>query len=432
MSLWFDVLFFGAALLTLVALAQRRTATFVVLGNHLPPLRALSRIAEFGPPVSQNFVPASVFSNENLEIAAWLLTLSLTVALVAALVPAARRPAEALPAVPRWLLWSLVPYFLVVIFSSRSIVSYGYTDPARSSNAVNLSGASALINSIVLYEVVRRVRVGLWRPATGFLFILVLFLLTDYAKGSTGLATGYVVTATLLCFSQEERLWPRLRGQAAALSAVLLLVIAIRGVRSTFAYQGAEALSAFAETVSTKESGGARNAEGFEFFGNGVQYAAHLLECVSLYEAGVSREWRSIYSPIEYTFKPSFLLGPLGLKRSREAPWELGDYYIHGGGIYVIGELYWNGGYLCAAVMLSAIFWFCRRIDTGSRRSFIWLTMVCHFTPSLLQGFGYGFSQVSRGAINGLLALLVWSVGRRLHFGAPRPSDVGDRALRPG
>ena len=155
--------------------------------------------------------------------------------------------------------------------------------------------------------------------------------------------------------------------------------------------------------------------------GNGVQYAAHVLACISLYEAGISREWRSIYESLANTFRPSFLQEPLGLWRPKEAAWELGEYYVHGGGIFVLGELYWNGGYPCAIIVLTALLWFCWRCDSGPRTGFTWLLILCNFAPSLLQGTGYGFSQITRGAVNGGIALAIAALARRRWRPAMQP-----------
>jgi hypothetical protein len=410
MSFWFDSLFVAFLLLTLIALLRGRAATVLVVANHLTPLRTLSRIAELGQPSSQSFLPAAVFSQANLEIAGWLFTLAALLAMLFVL-PASRfdnRPADAsrteLPKVPSLVLLLLALYFLFSILSSRSILSSAYADPDRYLMSFSAGGLNALTSSLALYEVVRRVRMRLWRPTSGFLSLLTLFLFTDYAKGSTGQATGYLIVAAFLCF-REERAAVRLRNLGLGVLTALALALAVRGMRAVLHEQGTGAVATFATALRTSEVESARTAEGIEVFGNGVQYASHVLECVTLYEAGVSREWRSIYRPVEYTFKPSFLLGALGVERSREAAWELADYYIHGGGIYVLGELYWNGGYLCVALVFAALLWFCRLCETRSQQSFAWLLILCAFAPTLLQGMGYGFAQVSRGATNGLLVL---------------------------
>jgi hypothetical protein len=423
----FDTLFFVYLLLTLLAFWRLRAATLIVAGNQLSVVRALSLATEIGQPRSQSFLPASVYSTDSLEIAALLCALQAVVLAAFVLWPEPAQPArqQPLPEVPRWLRWGLGAYFLAVIFSSRTILTHGYVDPDRAVFGLNLSGFHALLASVLLYEVVRRVKVGLTTPFKGFAFMLGLFFFTDYIKGGTGLATGYVVTAAILLFREERKPLRRWVLLGASLAACVLLAAMVRSVRTNLHTTGTEAFAAFASQIGGQEEGTSRNAEGLEMVGNGTQYAAHLLECISLYEAGVSREWRSVYLPVVYTFKPSFLVEPLGLDRPKEAAWELGEYYIHGGGIFVLGELYWNGGYFCVATVLAGLFWYCRRCDTASRTSAAWLMLVCQLSPSLLQGIGYGFAQASRGLLNGLVVLVAW---RALQLVTGRPASGGSVA----
>ena len=433
----FDLLLVLYLGLTLVSLARLRAATLVVAANQLPPLRALSHAAEFGQPRSQSFLPASVYSQDNLTIAAALFVVQLVLLAVCVFWPEPRKQVAAqreLPAVPLWLRWVLAAYFVAVTLSSRTIITHHYIDPERLLFGLNLSGFHALLASLALYELVRRVRLRILKPLTAFLLLFGLFFATDYLKGSTGLASGFLVTGALLFVREEParaRRWLFL--SAAAVTAVLL-ALAVRGLRNTLYSQGFEAVSGFTRALGAQEGSVARDAEGLEISGNGVQYAAHVLECISLYEAGISRQWRSIYRPLEYTFKPSFLVEPLGLERPREAAWELGDYYVGGGGTFVLGELYWNGGYPCLLIVLSAIFWFCWRCDTGARSSGLWLLLLCEFAPNVLQGIGYGFAQTSRGALNGALVLGVRWAWLRLtarRGGAAPPAEQKPPPARP-
>jgi hypothetical protein len=200
------------------------------------------------------------------------------------------------------------------------------------------------------------------------------------------------------------------------------LSLVVRGTRATLWEQGtAGSISSLADSLEEKEGRISRTGEGAEVFGNGVQYAAHVLECVELYEAGISRQWRSVYLPLVYTVQPKFIMNLLELEREKEAAWELADYFIHGGGIFVLGELYWNGGYLCVLLVMAGLLFFCWKCDTRWRESFVWLLLLCEFAPNAVQGVGYGFAQVSRGIFNGLIALGVWWVWRRLRKpSAPR------------
>jgi hypothetical protein len=77
-----------------------------------------------------------------------------------------------------------------------------------------------------------------------------------------------------------------------------------------------------------------------------------------------------------------------------------------------MGELYWNGGYLCVAIGVILILLAAYFCDTRYRASFVWLILACTYTPLLLMGVGYGFAHVSRGFINGLVVLAIYGLFR--------------------
>ena len=407
----FDALFGLSLFAALVTLYRLRPALFVLALNQAVVLRALANMAEFGQPSQQRYLPAALYSPGNLEIAGNLFLLSTAVLLVFALWPARPRPPAALPGLPRWALSALAAYLALVALSTRTILTHEYTDPARMVFNLNLSGVHALLVGLFVYECYRRVASRRVRPLWALGLIFAVLLATDFLKGGTGFATGVLIGASFLFLAFEPlRRW-RVVFVIASLAGALLLATVVRGVRVSLHRQGAEAVSSFAEDLVRAEQDRAANAEGVEGLGNGTQYAAHVLECISLYEAGISREWRSIYLPLEYTFKPSVLVEALGLTRSEEAAWELGRYYIHGGGIYLLGELYWNGGYLCAALVFTLLGLWAFLCDTRAGSSFFWSMCACQLCVGFLQGIGYGFAQASRCLLNGLLVVLAfWAV----------------------
>ena len=208
------------------------------------------------------------------------------------------------------------------------------------------------------------------------------------------------------------------------------------GVRTTLHDQGTKSVSLVIDSIIESEADRERTSEGPETTANAGQTAAHILECVTLWDAGISREWRSIYDVIEYTFKPSFLLRALGWKRSIEAPWELREHFVHGGGINILGEFYWNGGFLCVVVMATALAFFCYTIDKKWRASPFWLLMLTQFAPTFLMAYGYGFAQTSRGAINGLLVFGAYrglsSLGLVDSVDAAKPDATASLAVETG
>jgi hypothetical protein len=261
----------------------------------------------------------------------------------------------------------------------------------------------------------RRYLLGRLRPMKGFLILALVMFCTSYSKGSTGLVTGYGMCAAVMLWPLRGRLLSRQSMLSVALViSVGLMAYVVRGVRQFFFEGGMATVTRLLETSGQLEATQRETGEGLETGGNGTQYACHVLQCVQIYEGGRSREWRSVYDPLIYTFEPAFLLGPLGITRPREAAWEIGDYYIGGGGIYVLGELYWNGGYVCLILVFGLILWFTFLCDTRFRYSSFWLMMSAQFGPSLFMGVGYGLDQIMRGAINGLLVIGAYRLGAGL------------------
>jgi hypothetical protein len=343
------------------------------------------------------------------------------------------------PAIPRPVLIAIAAYLVAVLASSGTLLTGAYVVGQTQRYDLPLGGGqTTLVCSLLVYELARRRLLFLITARKAFLLVVIIFAATGYAKGGTGLPAGYLVTSAFLLLPHTGAA-RRLRNMiriTVALLAVVTLSLMVRSVRQTFHEEGTEAVRTFVEDTVGAEKEREARGEGPEASANASQYAAHLLECITLYDGGVSREWRSIYDVVEYTFKPSFLLRPLGWERSIEAAWELRDHFIHLGGIHVLGEFYWNGGFLCVAIMATALSFFCFVIDKKYRESPFWLMMLAQFAPSFLMGYGYGFAQVARGAINGLLVAVVYK-GLSVIFagkfaGASKPDSVANLALSPG
>jgi hypothetical protein len=263
--------------------------------------------------------------------------------------------------------------------------------------------------------------------------------ITNYSKGSTGFATGYALSAMMFWPIERYRAARRVMISLALVASVGLTAYVVRGVRQEFFEKGIDSITQYLRTSNEGESHRAQTSQGFEAAGNGTQYACHTLECVQLYESGISRGWRSIYDPLIYTFEPSFLLEPFGLTRPIEAAWDLARYYLQGGGIFVLGELYWNGGYFCVLIVFGFLIVLTFYCDTRFRSSPFWLMMFAQFVPTFFMGVGYGFAQIIRGAINGLLVIgfyrvaptLVLRFGRVVRRPAPRLSTLPRGAAQP-
>lgn len=419
-----------------LALVRFRPGTFIIAGNQATTLLALLHFQRYGQPASQSFLPGSLFEPRYLEIASNAFAIVTALLVVSVLWrPKKRPPADprSLPAVPRPLVWAILAYFAVAFAYSPTIATSAYENAAWTIGGVNLGGLNAFLNSLLIYEAYRRTALGRWRPWVAAMGVFLLFFCTDYLKGSTGLASGYIAVGLVLLLSLERRRGLRLGMLLGAMAAMILVAGLVRSIRQDFHERGSAALDEAWSSWMGERQGSAQTAEGIEYQGNGTQYACHVLECIALYEEGMSRGWRSIVNPVIYTFEPSFLLEPLGLERPLDAPWELGRHYIHGGGIYIVGDLYWNGGYLCVLLIGLLIVALAYTCDTRYLSSAGWLMVACQFSPGLLQGMGYGFAQIFRGGFNGILAMAMYWLLSRVRtvsgFG-PRAGSRGPRAGR--
>jgi hypothetical protein len=411
--------------LVLVAIAaavlRRRLNILVFTTNHLILIRAFQNLEQTGQPPAYFYLPPFLFDPSQIERASEVTGLATCLLLVAAAVPwRVETRKEPLTPLPSWVLWGIGIYFAFLFFSTRTILEAAYASADQGVYGASAGGIYVLAWALVAYELRRRVDAGEMSPlrAMGVVVLIVFFL--DFLKGSTGLAAGVVVMSLFLILvpgyllegsgrelaAGDRRTLFRSAAIGAPLLAVMVFVVAfIRSARQHIATLGLErgALTALERLA---DLGSGETGEGIEASANGTQGAAHVLMCTFLYDSGLSREWRSVWGPIEYTFKPSVLVRPLGLERSREAAWELMDYFIHGGGINVFGELYWNGGFLCLGLVGGALVLFLLYVDVQARASWLWLALACAIGPGLLQGYGYGFAQVFRGVANGLLFLV--------------------------
>ena len=404
---YFDVLVVISAGIALIALYQLRPCALILAGNNLLVSRALSAIDHSGRPSNQRFLPAIVFSEENLQTAATILTISLATLFIFFLVlpPQRKHITPAAPRIPQFFLVAVAIYLVAVVGSTATMFTVAYGSSGRIRYDLELGGAHAFLCSLLIYELARRRLLGELTARRAFSIAFLIFGATGFARGGTGLTTGNLVASAILLLPRGST--SRLRDSArtgGVILSIIALSFVVRGVRTAIASEGTHAVGAFIEGVLEMEDQRNETGVGAENVANASQSAAHMLECITLYDGGVSRQWRSIYSVVEYTLVPSFFTNWFGWTRSIEPAIELTQHFIHGGGVNVLGELYWNGGWLCVVIVATAISLFCSIIDRHCWRSPFWLMMVAQFAPSFLMGYGYGFPQVARGAINGLLA----------------------------
>jgi hypothetical protein len=409
---YFDLLLLANTIVASVALYQLRIATFIFAGNNILVARSLGAILRYGPPSSQYFIPTYVFSSENLSTAGGIVTIP-SVALVILTVFSARRHVRIgvdAPSIPKPLLVAIGIYFVFYFGGSDTILSTSYSGVVEQDNVFELAGGYAFICSLVLYDLARRRLLNAVSAHRAFLVMFVVFFFNNYLKGSTGITTGYLLTSAIMLLPHAGS--GRRIGNVFRISTILATILALslffRFARILIHEDGWKSVGdALGSAIYAEESLG-DNSEGVESIANGTQAATHILMCVSLWDSGISRSWRSIYNVVEYTLVPSFLQSSFGWERSISSPIEMMLYFPNLGGTCVLGEFYWNGGWLCVFVMSIVLAFFCFVVDRFYRASPFWLMMMAQFAPSFLMGYGYGFSQVVRGAINCLLAAGVY------------------------
>jgi hypothetical protein len=401
----FTILLLASVALAIVALVRQRPATFIFAASQAMVLRSLLRFSEQGRPMSLSYTPQWVFAPNILFTAAMILSISVAMAGACLALPAPKHQWDPrdLPPLPRWALWVLGAYFILVIVSQRWIFSVEYASDEQLVFSAPTGGVQSIMSSALLYEVCRRVWVNEWSAPRGILVVAAVFLLTDFLHGSTGIATGFIVVAAIVLWERGRTRIRTVLRAVAMLALVSGLAMMVRLTRQNVHEAGFAAVENAVDILVSDSAG-----VGVDTAASGPQFAAHVLDCVALYQNGHSRDWRSLSDPVIFTFEPAFLTGPLGIERPTSAPWELREYFIHLGGISIFGEAYWNGGYLGVFVFLGLVLALCYYCDTRYRSSFVWLVMCLNVAPVLLAGLNYGVSYEFRAVMNALLQLAVF------------------------
>jgi hypothetical protein len=374
-------------------------------------LRALATIDEFGQPRSMGYLPSSVFDPSRMETAANIFVIVTAFSIVSVCMPAfSRREVQSLPALPKWTLWAMGIYFVALAIGSRTVFSTGYATEAQKVFYVPQGGVMPCLQGLVVYELYRRVHLEKYSTVRAFVVLFMLLLVTDYSKGLTGSATGLVFVTAFLLLGRGGNPWTRPLKLGTVLVVAGLFAMVIRQSRGIMHLEGSAAVAAASDQIVSAEVNRASSAEGLETLTNGEQYACHILECVMLYDWGYGRQWRSFYLPIVYTFQPLFIMDWMGWERELDATWELARHFIHGGGIAIFGEMYWNGGYLCVVIATFVSIALAYLADTRRDASFGWLIFHIMYAQTLLQGVGYGINYLFRGSINALLMIAAYKL----------------------
>lgn len=80
----------------------------------------------------------------------------------------------------------------------------------------------------------------------------------------------------------------------------------------------------------------------------------HLLHCIDLHDTGTSLNGETIRALVPQAV-PELVANIVGFERPLNGAWRLADYRVHGGGMYILAEGYWNYG-LAGAAGVSTFF----------------------------------------------------------------------------
>jgi hypothetical protein len=422
----FYALLIASGLSAAIALVRGRGAIFFVAVTQTLVLRSLALMAEHGRPATIPYVPTFVFQGERIVVAGHIMLIATLMLVTAVALPSARHRTTRLylPAVPRWFLWAMAGYYIIITLATRSVFFVAYAGESHSRFTAPAGGLEVLVSSVAIYELYRRTRDAALPRWKALLILLGILVLTDFSKGFTGLATGILGAAGILILVGDGigRGW--LKGAIFFLSLAGLASV-LRLARVDVNERGWDSFVDAAADLASREEHRTENASGIETAGSAHEFAALTLECIALRDSGNDRNWKSVYLPFLYTFQPNFIIVPLGLERQREAAVEIRDYFVTNGAITVYGEAYWNGGYLGVVLILGAIFCYAYLCDCFCRSNLAWLLLYCNFAPCLAQGVGYGLSYEIRGMVNGLIAVGVYLLFTRLS--RTRLAKVGRR-----
>lgn len=76
----------------------------------------------------------------------------------------------------------------------------------------------------------------------------------------------------------------------------------------------------------------------------------HLLHTIDLYDSGISLDGTSFIDLIPQSI-PGVVSDLIGFERPLNGAWRLAEYRVHGGGMYIVAEGFWNYGLLGAGVI---------------------------------------------------------------------------------
>lgn len=235
-------------------------------------------------------------------------------------------------------------------------VSYGTSAYFRDAGvAAGKGGLSLLASVFITFAIVAASRLyGFHSLRFRFTAVISLAAMVYFrlSRGSRSGAIGLFATVAFLYYMNSKlRPWKRVAVLLGASFVLLFFFNMLADVRATAHRVGFER----AIDSSVSSSGSLIN---HPMKVNLLpQMYWHLLHCVDLYQMNVRLDGRTFFDLIPEAI-PQDISDFFHIQRPLSAAWRLAGYRIHGGGMFVIAEGYWNFGMqgaLCVALVLALI-----------------------------------------------------------------------------
>jgi oligosaccharide repeat unit polymerase len=235
-------------------------------------------------------------------------------------------------------------------------VSYGTSAYFRDAGpAAGKGGLSLLASVFITFAIVAASRLyGFHSLRFRFTAIVSLAFMVYFRllRGSRSGAIGLFATVAFLYYmNSKSRPWKRVAVLLCASFVLLFFFNMLADVRATAHRIG------FEQAIDSSMSSSGSLINHPMKVNLLPQMYWHLLHCVDLYQMNVRLDGRTFFDLIPEAI-PQDISDFFHIQRPLSAAWRLAGYRIHGGGMFVIAEGYWNFGMpgaLCVAVILAII-----------------------------------------------------------------------------
>jgi hypothetical protein len=240
--------------------------------------------------------------------------------------------------------------------SSITDASYASLEYTQNSGPIGSAGIELISTFLLVFVIVAAVRAygyQSWHYRAIALLVVVAVFYFRMLRGDRSASLGIFTTLALLYFvnsTHSKRLKLALLSSGAT---ILYFIYEVWGiVRANAAEQG---------FISSIFNGFIRVFD--DFFGSGSQAGFdplkitllpqsywHLLHTIDLYQSQITLGGTSFIDLIPQSI-PAFLSDMIGFERPLNGAWRLAEYRVHGGGMFVLAEGYWNFGLLGGAII---------------------------------------------------------------------------------